>query len=100
MVPLKDIVTPEDLIAGGACEDGVIEAVKEASTPGWGWAAREDIGTDADRLEWFDRASGRAGYGDGDGDGDGYGDGDGNGYGDGDGYGNGSSYGAAKEETG
>ena len=95
-----DVLTADDLRAVGACEDGIrkfrAQHFPDASAVDVDAALAVATG---DAREWIDKASGRRGYGYGDGYGygygygDGYGDGDGYGYGYGDGDGYGYGYG-------
>ena len=93
------IITADDLVAAGACVDGVYQRLNNLH----GKIAAAMSASAVLRLADFDdrryviRAAKLDGYGDGDGygfgygfgDGDGFGDGYGFGYGDGDGYGDG-----------
>ena len=83
----KPVVTVADVLAAGACIEGVVERVE-----GHGGRIAGDPSKFDD--EWIQKAANA----DGDGSGSGYGSGYGYGYGDGDGDGDGYGYGSGEEE--
>ena len=98
-------VTPDDIVRGGACADGVYAVMRELNITATCIAVPallRALGDNVRRREYVERAAGLvgSGYGSGGGSGDGYGEGGGGsgggsgyGYGYGEGDGSGDGYG-------
>ena len=84
-------VTADDVIASGACSEGVFDWLRRQDAPKTLGSVRELLQSDPCDRAYIKRAGGLTGYGNGYGNGYGYGygDGRGDGYGDGYGYGDG-----------